>query len=169
MLKQRINWVDNFKGFLIILVVLGHVIQYSCDLYDYSHLYNYIYSFHMPAFMALSGYVSYKSNNEFVMNVEGIKRRAMHLLIPYLVWTIFYCLLSDSSLWKSLFVSPVYWFLLILFIINNLMVLSQSISYKLNCRIELMCLVITIILFAFQLFLKPKVLSLNILHVHYFF
>jgi len=56
----RILWADNLKGFLILLVVFGHVIQFSIPDYKNLHIFNYIYSFHMPLFMAISGYVSYK-------------------------------------------------------------------------------------------------------------
>ena len=43
---------DGLKALLIFLVVLGHI-----DFYDYGiHLKRYIYSFHMPLFVFLSGY-----------------------------------------------------------------------------------------------------------------
>lgn len=54
--KLRIIWADSLKGMLIILVVLGHAIQ--CVLLEdceKNHLWNLIYSFYMPAFMAISG------------------------------------------------------------------------------------------------------------------
>lgn len=61
--KQRIIWADSLKGMLIILVVLGHAIQ--CVLLEdceKNHLWNLIYYFYMPAFMAISGYFAYKAN-----------------------------------------------------------------------------------------------------------
>lgn len=61
---NRITWLDYTKGILIILVVLGHSVQCAriqlgqdC-LHDY--IWRIIYSFHMPAFMAVSGYVAYR-------------------------------------------------------------------------------------------------------------
>ena len=61
---KRLLWLDSLKGWLILLVVLGHAIQYalmgSCE--D-NHLWNIIYSFHMPAFMAVSGYVAFRPGN----------------------------------------------------------------------------------------------------------
>lgn len=61
---KRILWADALKGWLMILVILGHVIQFLLkDACDDSHLWNYIYSFHMPAFMAVSGWLSYCSVN----------------------------------------------------------------------------------------------------------
>ena len=55
-LKRQI-WADSLKGLLILLVVLGHAIQgIYLDSADANHIYNLIYSFHMPAFFAISGY-----------------------------------------------------------------------------------------------------------------
>lgn len=65
-MTKRIEWADALKGFLILMVVLGHSIQSVCQQTDMDFLQNYfwnlIYSFHMPAFMAVSGYLSFKSN-----------------------------------------------------------------------------------------------------------
>ena len=58
---KRLLWLDSLKGWLILLVVLGHAIQYSMvGSCEDNHLWNIIYSFHMPAFMAVSGYVAYR-------------------------------------------------------------------------------------------------------------
>ena len=58
--KKRLIWIDSLKGWLMILVVLGHAIQSSLgDACFQNHLWNIIYSFHMPAFMAISGWFAY--------------------------------------------------------------------------------------------------------------
>ena len=55
-MKQRIYRYDNVKALLIFLVVLGHM---TTDYVSDSHLVRWttlwIYSFHMPAFIFLSG------------------------------------------------------------------------------------------------------------------
>lgn len=57
---KRILWADRLKGLLIVLVVLGHAIQQVLGSGCFSnHLWNIIYSFHMPTFMAVSGYLNY--------------------------------------------------------------------------------------------------------------
>lgn len=54
---QRLVWADSLKGILILLVVLGHAIQgVYTDNVETDRLWNVIYSFHMPAFFAISGY-----------------------------------------------------------------------------------------------------------------
>lgn len=61
MAHQRLIWADALKGWLIILVVLGHAIQNTIgDACETNHLWNIIYSFHMAAFMAVSGYVAFR-------------------------------------------------------------------------------------------------------------
>ena len=59
--QKRLVWADSLRGILIVLVVLGHAIQVTMGdkCYD-NHLWNLIYSFHMPAFMAISGYLAYR-------------------------------------------------------------------------------------------------------------
>lgn len=61
--RKRLIWADSLKGLLIILVVLGHSIQgtYGSDC-ENNHLWNIIYSFHMPAFMAVSGFLAFRPN-----------------------------------------------------------------------------------------------------------
>ena len=59
--NERCIWVDNLKGFLIILVVAGHVLQSAIDAHIQSvfmeSIFLWIYSFHMPLFFCVSGYV----------------------------------------------------------------------------------------------------------------
>ena len=45
--KKRVDWVDIFKGIVIILMVIGH---------STSPWVGWIYLFHMPAFIFSSGY-----------------------------------------------------------------------------------------------------------------
>ena len=54
--QKRIIWIDWAKALLIYLMVVGH-----CQLPDYQHL--YIYSFHMPAFFIISGYLYRRHNS----------------------------------------------------------------------------------------------------------
>lgn len=62
---NRITWADSLKGILIVIVVLGHSIQASMmqlgESFLDDYLWNLIYSFHMPAFMAISGFVAYRA------------------------------------------------------------------------------------------------------------
>lgn len=56
--KERDYQYDNMKAILIFCVVLGHVISNFGRTPGADILYNIIFSFHMPAFLFVSGYFS---------------------------------------------------------------------------------------------------------------
>lgn len=65
---ERSVVIDFIRGIAIILVILGHNIQYGSgvsyytnELYFDNVLFKLIYSFHMPLFALISGYLSYRS------------------------------------------------------------------------------------------------------------
>ncbi|WP_432357160.1 acyltransferase family protein [Sporosarcina sp. UB5] len=82
MKKKRLTWVDVTKGFLMILVVIGH---YPGEL-DFP-LAKYIYWFHMPAFFILSG-LFFKPILEKGLMKSTIHKRFMQLIVPYLFFLI---------------------------------------------------------------------------------
>lgn len=104
---NRELFIDGLKGFAILLVILGHVLQYNYGGLESSIAYRIIYSFHMPLFFFLSGYVSKNAT---------VKKCAISLLVPYLFWGVVLCILNDWNI-SCLFLDPdkVLWFLLILF------------------------------------------------------
>nr|WP_271614995.1 nodulation factor fucose acetyltransferase NolL [Bradyrhizobium sp. CCBAU 51627] len=86
--------LDFIKGVLIILVIVGHLIQYILyqneGFWD-SACFKWIYMFHMPLFMAISGYLSCRALlvKSFT---QAIGDRATQLLVPMLFW----CSLLES-------------------------------------------------------------------------
>lgn len=65
---KRIEWVDACKAFAMLTVVVGHVADgyLGAGLYPayrrvLSAAYDWVYSFHMALFFALSGFVFYKA------------------------------------------------------------------------------------------------------------
>ncbi|MCA1510308.1 acyltransferase family protein [Bradyrhizobium sp. NBAIM01] len=86
--------MDFTKGVLINLVIVGHLIQYILypneGFWD-SACFKWIYMFHMPLFMAISGYLSCRAllRKSFT---QAIRDRAMQLLVPMLFW----CSLLES-------------------------------------------------------------------------
>ncbi|MCW6127843.1 acyltransferase family protein [Lactiplantibacillus plantarum] len=71
---KRISWVDFGKGITILFVVLGHVIDGVFNTPGYSN-YNgitktsiaIIFTFIMPVFFALSGYVYHPKNGRQIL------------------------------------------------------------------------------------------------------
>lgn len=91
-LGQKINSRDSFldiiKGLLIILVLIGHTIQYAngseysgAGAFYQNPIFKYIYGFHMPLFMAISGYLFHYSINK-KNSLEILLRKSQTLLIP---------------------------------------------------------------------------------------
>lgn len=90
MKKQRIQELDYMKGSAIILVIMGHVVQFSLLMQD-TNIVGLIGIFHMPIFFTVSGYLSYKCFSTNVCVSEYIKKlakRSRILLIPLIIWSL---------------------------------------------------------------------------------
>lgn len=74
--KSRIGWIDVAKGYGIIGVIIGHITT--------PYITVWIYTFHIPLFFFLSGYL-FHPKCDFV---EFCKRKIKTLLVPYLCLSI---------------------------------------------------------------------------------
>lgn len=83
LIKQRDYWFDNAKAFLIICVVIGHLANgiFSTSTPWVVALQKFIYVFHMPAFMIISGRFAKKriDRGDWVTVISK-------LLVPYLIF-----------------------------------------------------------------------------------
>ena len=133
--KNRYTEVDIARGIGIFFVVLGHAIKQTGVSATWIRILTYIiYSFHMPLFFCLSGFVSAKI---LQMNRQERKRftisRARRLLVPYFAVGLIYIpiklKMSDvavkpfttGDIWKILIgqnPDVSLWFLYILFLIE---------------------------------------------------
>ena len=93
--NKRIEWIDSARGIAILLVVIGHVLggytgNYGLPQYQriINLLVDIIYSFHMPLFFMISGYVfGLKKYNWSKSNyVVFVKYKAKTLLVPYFLF-----------------------------------------------------------------------------------
>ena len=87
-IQNRNYLIDNSKGLLIFLVVLGHSLEFIRKDYEVARLlYVFIYEFHMPVFVFISGYLS--------KNVEKGRRNAVrNFLTPFLLFNIIWNLIT---------------------------------------------------------------------------
>ncbi|AMQ70837.1 MULTISPECIES: acyltransferase family protein [Bacillus] len=123
MTKSRDSYFDNAKFILIFLVVFGHILRSFINGNEFMlHLYKFIYTFHMPAFILVSGY--------FAKNFKRkgyVKKLAVKLIIPYLIfqgiYSVFYYLIQDESMASVNPIDPQWslWFLVSLFFWNLLL------------------------------------------------
>lgn len=91
-MEERVKWLDTAKGVGIILVILGHAVTTAIreDSKAAMLLYNFIYFFHMPFLLYLSGY-GYRLSKERYLKLEFkdfVKKRAKALLIPYVTYSL---------------------------------------------------------------------------------
>ncbi len=95
--SKRVSWVDSWKGMLIFLVVMGHVVGALCHYVSPAarpsqvYLYKLIYLFHMPAFFVVAGYLI-ECSRTFSKGDSSIRvflcRKSKRLLVPYFFWSI---------------------------------------------------------------------------------
>lgn len=85
MTNDRIYLYDNIKGLLIILVVFAHLLEPANTLTGIAkYIYLLIYSFHMPAFVYVTGvFSSFKPKKDFV-----------RLILPYIVFQFLYVIFA---------------------------------------------------------------------------
>ncbi len=132
----RIKYIDSLKGFAIICVVLGHIAlgytgaaSYPGNLSFWHTIENIIYSFHMPLFFAISGFVYYKAyfKSDGKTKYRKLFIQVLNLVAIYIVFVIGFTLIKipfnsfaneksglDDILWMWLNPVGVYWYLYVL-------------------------------------------------------
>lgn len=96
MTTNRNPFLDIAKGFGIILVILGHCIQFGsgseyCTNASFFNnpVFIIIYSFHMPLFFLISGYLFFGSSTKH-SPLDIIASKFRGLILPILSWSIIY-------------------------------------------------------------------------------
>lgn len=136
MTYNRIAKFDIVKGILIILVFFGHVIQGTQRETLVRYL---IYSFHMPLFFGISGFLYNDKNNKLTI-LSIINKYINRLLIPWFIASIAYyvilyyndsCFLSITN-FINFYIDPYYhlWFSITLFIFILLHSVFNKLFFK---------------------------------------
>lgn len=131
--KPRLTYIDILRGFAIILVCMGHLLNSAGP--DNVRFSRFIYTFHMPLFMAISGFVAaYVTNFDYqeltwksrlANEAHFVWKKFIHIMIPYMAWPCLvypfffktYQKFADyPSIFNHLFIiNDSLWFLLCLF------------------------------------------------------
>lgn len=165
---ERKLYLDNLRGVLILLVMLGHSIQAAGYGIDDNFANRLIYSFHMPMFMAISGYLSYK----IAFDSNKIISKAKQLLVPYVLWTVLMVFLYDNVSLQGAFIDESsLWFLWVLFIINLIYYVITILinKFKNKFALETMLMLVWLILVVLSNVLNIKVFSLPLIAWHFMF
>lgn len=84
--NSRLNWLDSAKGIAMILVILGHELQPFFEELG-SPVVVFIYSFHMPLFFLITGFLF--SNKNLQKNFASYSKiKLKRLILPYFIYQI---------------------------------------------------------------------------------
>ena len=141
--------IDIARGIAIILVVYGHVIEHSMapwseDFFQ-NPIFKIIYTFHMPLFVFISGYLMADSLNRHSIK-EVLKSRCKSLFIPFvslavlgsIVMYFLNILFGNNTgrvdflgqLADQLLLKPSVWFLFTLFALSCLLLFSKTLEKR---------------------------------------
>jgi fucose 4-O-acetylase-like acetyltransferase len=81
--KVRDPWLDNVKMVLVTIVVVGHMMVLVPDGSEKSRAYDFIYYFHIPAFVLITGYLS----KSFRYSRRHLWALVTTLVVPYIVFS----------------------------------------------------------------------------------
>lgn len=150
---KRIREIDYLRGVLIILMVLFHLV-YIGDTYPNAK--RIVYSFHMPAFLIISGYLTNADKTP-----RSFARSMMWIAVPYAIMESFYIAgasyfpirehIDDLTLavfFDKLMLHPLglYWYL-------HTLIICSSAYYIVVCRLKRLDLLGRLILCGMLLFL----------------
>ena len=137
---QRLQSIDILKLFAMFLVIWGHCAQFllTSDYLD-EPAYLYIYSFHMPLFVMISGLFVHRELSSAGDMGRLLLVRARQLLLPCVAWGVLMSMGNliqpllngthvDKSLLSTLYTN--FWFLKALFICFGLWYLSLFLLRK---------------------------------------
>lgn len=98
---NRNTEIDILKGIAIILVIYAHCIQFGSgsnylesQSFFNNQVFKFIYSFHMPLFMIISGYLFYFSIHKHSFKYN-LNTRFIGLFVPIILWQTIWILLVN--------------------------------------------------------------------------
>lgn len=141
MKNKRLSWLDSLRGFGIILITLGHL---GCfELFE-----RYIYSFHVPLFFFISGYL-YRRGTQPLS--QYIKKKTITIFVPFLAWTFMSTMVNVALGYKlqplilkaityngQLTWNSPLWFLLVLYLVEVLFTLLDRLNERTSFKLFLM-------------------------------
>lgn len=134
MKTERIITFDYLKGIAIFLVVWCHCIQYITGNSFNNTFYSIIYSFHMPLFIIISGYLFSRKMDKTIISL--ITKQFSRLIIPNIVWggvaiSVLSLITYTTPSLRDIIKLPTFcWFLSSLFVSSIIYVIIYKIGIK---------------------------------------
>jgi fucose 4-O-acetylase-like acetyltransferase len=112
----RDPWFDNAKMVLVTLVVVGHSWTLLPETWVIDRTYNWLYLWHVPAFVLVTGYLS----RRFTYSRRNLRRLVTTVVLPYLVFEGLFALFRvhvGGETLERLWINPHWplWYLTVLF------------------------------------------------------
>ena len=79
--KERVAYLDNARYWVMLLVVIGHSLTQFGEMDSARAVYVWIYAFHMPFFILISGYTA----RRYMGDARQVRRIVSTLVVPYLI------------------------------------------------------------------------------------
>jgi fucose 4-O-acetylase-like acetyltransferase len=79
--KERVAYLDNARYWVMLLVVIGHSLTQFGSMDSARAVYVWIYAFHMPFFILISGYTA----RRYMGDARQVRRIVSTLVVPYLI------------------------------------------------------------------------------------
>ena len=114
--RSRDPWFDNAKMLLVTLVVMGHTWTLLPETWVVDRTYNWLYLWHVPAFVMVTGYLS----RRFTYDRKNLRKLVTTVVLPYLVFEGLFALFRvhvGGETLERLWLNPHWplWYLAVLF------------------------------------------------------
>lgn len=118
MKKERIYYWDNLKCVLIFLVVLGHfLIPILHNGRSIDIVYYFIYMFHMPAFIFVSGYFAKSYIKKGAPDISKlIGYLILYVVYKVLIWAVDYAFMGEAATFNLFTEMSAPWYMLGMFV-----------------------------------------------------
>jgi len=136
--KERVAYLDNARYWVMLLVVIGHSLTELVVMDSARGVYTWIYLFHMPFFVLISGYTA----RHYVGDFRQIRRIVSTLIVPYLLVETSLQLITrhyDGEPEHLMILSPQWlgWFLAALFIWRLTTPIWRALKYPVTTAIAI--------------------------------
>ena len=159
------------------LVVLGHIFEYSVSDWNHNILQNLIWAVQMPGFMLVSGYFSFRKVENGRKLMVGYRKSAERYLLPFLAWFILVSVLLIGDYGRNVLqglsrlawrVDSGLWFIWVVFVLSLIMGLCNLIRGKVNGFVkQLVAVAMTVGVCYGILLVVAKLTSVNFLGIKF--
>lgn len=147
--NNRLDYIDTAKALAIFFVVMGHVLsgcKSDCmESWDEMIVWRLIYSFHMPLFMFVSGFVCFNPDKKYY--VRDFIKRLVSYLIPFFTIALFLGILREKLNFNQL------WYFRSLALFVLFLYIGMKAIDKCNTINPIVRVLLVVLVFSVELFL----------------